>query len=1465
MSNCALDVYKDPSAPIEKRHRAYAVATQTVRMTDDPGLRRELASISPPTIALGHLESLFKDKENEKDAELKLMQINAYIRTGNTKAVKRVGFEMIGFDPSSKQFKPELGSIKNEPLVYKRLSDIVSSRDDDPELAAQIIEKMVEENPESGEAYLYKSNFLRSQLEFEKSSDALDKAYELDPADVNILYKKAQVSLFAPSFPTKKRELLQAIQRLEKVAAEIKSGVARTSNYRTAKNEFLASIAGLERSKPTFNEAKQTFLETNKTFESEISNLVISLESPLKNAKKSGREAFEEAQAEFEAANKGLLVDMPDPLAAKELAAQGIKEHPDTVFFYRLMAQILKRLGERDQALAILNEGISKDFDVRQEMELTFNKIELLLDQKEHAAVEKEIKRLSDLRLPELRPLLDLQKALVSYSKKEWAKTAKQLKRIRPLLFNFPQQQIQASTMLGDCYEKQGMTDLAEQIYQTVLDNDKNHAFASQGLERVRRLRGRGQGEGVELEDIVNRTLELPEAEQDWARVSALVTDICEKLGKTEAERLIMEAKISIKRRQWDDAKQLIRDASRADEEDINVQIAAILLFLADPSEGPGRAIKLLDRLEKKWGRSLRSLQLRADILTKLRPEDVGTQLRALITEADNLTGDEAINDSQRLRFQQIIGLKFEQLGMTNDAREFYELVAKALPDNVTLRTTMFDMALRERNDEAMEKALGMILETVGDKSDPSYVLPNVRRKLTQVANGNLKREDLVELREQLDQALEQRPTWHELHITYGQLLLMLGGKENSKLAIEYFDKALEFGRARSAAVVVQVKVLAELGIYDQALQRMYLLNRSTRNQLLGTTHANILLRNNKLESAYDAAKALAEEQPKNAEVQDWFSRIAQQNKKYEEATKALRLALDAKPVNRGGWIRLMGLMIEDKQTQEIESVLRKAHLSCQPEDLPLITAKYHEMRSRWQNAEDIYLASFGEDLDSTLAARQMAEFYLLWSKKDQQNVGKAAVYINRILKAANQGKLEANNAHLSWARRKAAEIMLSANEYAKSIKAEKLLRDSAINNRMNTEEQSLLVNILINRNDPKSLLSAKELLQGLNREKRLTAKGAIQLASILNRTDEWDEAKTLLRDQITQNKEDTNLRVTYIKLLIEHAEFKQADRSIDLLQKVNSKHPSIVSLRAQLASEQGDQARLTAILKSLLPKNLSKMNAADLKKLFLVAQLAEQHEEYDMAGKLYKIAADRDPSKILNFARFQAYHGDCEAAVKMLKRLLNDQMDEVISIASRMLILRREEIGDQFDSDIDRMLRQALADDPDSIRRQITRAEAYQTQDKFEESIARYEQLLDRDDLSTRWRAVILNNLGFLLGLLNQRVDEAEQMVNQAIETFGPNEDMLDTRAVVRIAQKKYDMAIKDMELALSVSRDPVKYFHLAKACALSGDGQAALQAWEKAKKNGFELQSLPNQEQVDFEKIRQKIESFETQSAKL
>ena len=64
------------------------------------------------------------------------------------------------------------------------------------------------------------------------------------------------------------------------------------------------------------------------------------------------------------------------------------------------------------------------------------------------------------------------------------------------------------------------------------------------------------------------------------------------------------------------------------------------------------------------------------------------------------------------------------------------------------------------------------------------------------------------------------------------------------------------------------------------------------------------------------------------------------------------------------------------------------------------------------------------------------------------------------------------------------------------------------------------------------------------------------------------------------------------------------------------------------------------------------------------------------------------------------------------------------------------------------------------------------------------YREILARKDLPSAVRGAILNNLSFLLAMQGRNQDEAAKFIDEAVDLFGPQSDVLDTRGVVNLSK---------------------------------------------------------------------------------
>jgi tetratricopeptide (TPR) repeat protein len=1348
LANIGLELLKKPNIERELQAQAFGALDEAVRKTGDPKLRRELAKLilpGRPQDALVHLDELLR--ENGDDPELLIMQAQATYRVKGVKPAINLAYKLVGYDVESDKFDVSKAKAKDDPQAYSMLVGFVLEEDDEnKDLAKRVADQLVEVNPESAEAYLYRSMSLRILGEMDAATEALNKAYELDPDNIDVLQQKGE----------------------------------------------------------------QALLDKD----------------------------FEEAEKVF---------------------AEAIKKAPDRLTLYDLLSRTLIMQEKLDEAIQVLDDGIKI---IGEERALVFsrNKINIYFQQQDYEAVEQEAEKIAKTGNPALEPFVDFCKARIVWQKQQWSEAARLLKALRPKLIDFPTEQAMAGALLGACYERQGKNDLAMQVYAEVVEKHPEYEAAKLSLQSLRdRMGVFKDDEATDLDKAIDAMAALPETQQDWTKIDALIQQIATEREFTEARMKLVEANVMMKRKKYAEAKELIRAAAKLDEDNININYAAIGLLSSDPTSGPKTALQLLERLEEKSGVTLRSKAVKAQLYRVIGAENVADQLEGLT---------EGINEwsaPEQAELMASIAAQFEALRQYDKSREYLKKAMELVPDSLPLRVRLFEIAFQERSNEHMLEAEQSILDLVKDKNDGNYIYSQVRHMMLDYTEQRIDREVLVSARKMLDGVLQRRPQWHEVHVLYGQLLLLL--EEDQDIALNHLEDALKYGAPNANAVALQVKLLGQRGQMADARKKMDMIPKALQLQLLGRAAAEVLLLNGEKDAAFQSAQELAKLESQNPSTQVWFARIANEIGDTKTAIAALEAATKLAPTDADIWMQLLAIHSALKDNQAIEDTLRQAQLSIEGDFMALLVARKFELMGDWRSAEKMYLASFADRLDEPQIAQRMADFYLLWAQAGKTTNDQAAPYINSILRQVNEGKLARNNAYAIWARDKAARLLANTGDYQLSKKAQKLLGIDGDLSKVPQQEKNLLAEILASRKEPQAQLKAISMLSEMDRNGTITREGVLALAKLLSMSGDWKRSQDLMYNAIQMFPKDEQVRSTFINLLIERKEYATASKQLEDLKALNPKSTGYISLSLKLAAESGNKAKVVSMLKSMVPEDLGgALSEQQMESILMVARLAAEHGEYELSEFLYDNYVNRKPEAItLEYARFKALHANPDKALAILNALFPQSMDEVLRISAEMLRTRRAEFGDKYDAAVNELIASALRDDPESVQRMLVKAEVLEIQAEYDESVAQYDTVLKRDDVPRLMRAAAMNNLGFLLTLMNVRTDEAADFINQAIEVYGPVDDILDTRAVVHMTRKEYEKAVEDMSLATALSNDPVKFYHSAQANLLAGNDQAALKAWERAQQLGFSKEKLPVLEQKNFDQVKTDIEGLRTQNAKL
>src|SRR6185295_4492181 len=102
----------------------------------------------------------------------------------------------------------------------------------------------------------------------------------------------------------------------------------------------------------------------------------------------------------------------------------------------------------------------------------------------------------------------------------------------------------------------------------------------------------------------------------------------------------------------------------------------------------------------------------------------------------------------------------------------------------------------------------------------------------------------------------------------------------------------------------------------------------------------------------------------------------------------------------------------------------------------------------------------------------------------------------------------------------------------------------------------------------------------------------------------------------------------------------------------------------------------------------------------------------------------------------------------------------------------------------VEQWINKALLEEPGFRPLELRYAEFKEMQGQYDEVERVYRKLIDAPDTDAMLRGVALNNLGYILAMQEPPKEGGLPLIEQAIQILGPVRDVLDTRAMVYMAQ---------------------------------------------------------------------------------
>jgi tetratricopeptide (TPR) repeat protein len=980
---------------------------------------------------------------------------------------------------------------------------------------------------------------------------------------------------------------------------------------------------------------------------------------------------------------------------------------------------------------------------------------------------------------------------------------------------------------------------------------------------------------------LINEESTKPEGQQDWAKVDAAAKEFAEKMEYEGAALDLFWARLKLMRKDFEGAQRYLRSADSKDKGNLQVHRFAVQVVRFDPSLGPSKAMRLLDRVVSEFG-DQSSLRIdRADLIlaSDLELEEKKSQLTALAKGTSDWTEDEVANLLDGL------AARCAALGMRDQTVEYWDRVAELRPNDLPTRVRLFSLAAEANDDAGMQAAQDKILELVKSKNDSTWLYAEARRQLSLYRREQLDKSALDEVRRLIDRAFATRPDWFELHLVNAELELIQG---NESAALVSLEKAEKLGRANPRATLHHVRLLLNRGQFAPAKALVEKLPEELREGQVAQVYAEILLNTGNIEQAAEVAKNFVELASDNAERQRWYGQLLLrgagsagdatelQKTLVENADRALRIAAELNPSSPESWLPLITLNMMRGDRDAAQQALREAQLALPEDQLVGVMAKGQEIMGRWFDAENVYTTLREADPDNLALARQLATFYLgpYYQRPDKGD--KAVPLINQILRAAADGKLEDNDDNVMWARRMGAQLLASTGEYQKLLKAEDLLRSNSKSGELTIDDQLRMAEILAPRHEPGSRLKALHLLEQVSQQQRLNLQGEMTLGKLYFAVGDWRNCRRQMRTAISRYPDSADARMAYIRMILQHGEnryYSEASQQLDKLLEIAAGNAQTIELMVRVAGKTGKEQQARQKLLQLIPRVAKPEDLTDdqARLMEYVATLLIELDDLDNAEKIYRMIVARDPRKALALANFLGEHRDVAKSMELIGQLYQPDLAvarSALQVAISVNRTRRDEVDDQYDDQIVEWINRGLLENPEAMPLMMLSAEFDDLRKHYDEAAETYRKLLARKELIGTPRAVVLNNVAFLIALAGSSAEtglDPMKLVQEASEILGPTADILDTKAVIHISRGEYPEAIRDLALSVTDNPSPSKYFHKAVAHLEAGENTAAIEAWEKAEELGDIRGDLNRMEYERFEEVKVKIEGLRAQRRQL
>jgi len=1162
-----------------------------------------------------------------------------------------------------------------------------------------------------------------------------------------------------------------------------------------------------------------------------------SLDTALEDAQRAQELGDDDVDATFfatELAAKTAAGSRPKLLKVRERVEKALEKYPDDERFYHVLSTVHFGLGEPDAAIAAIRLGKT---NLPDNVDLAWVLADLLISNGETEAAQEEIKKARELDDSEAFP--NYLEARILKSGGDLIRAAQRLEEVLTQVDRENRLSVLARIQLGDCYRLMGDFERQLEEYRRILDIDPLSVSGGTGAASALLALGRTREALTQYRLLIDaptvalqvakilfqQNLQLAQGERNWDPVDDVLARVAaDASDQFEAELLRVE--VLNAKGQRDRAQELLEELQKSNPE--APTISAALSRIAMQGEQWDEATRILDEAEKRLGDRVALRVARADYLALRGEEDADARLFALEQGLEQFTSAE-----QQGLLQSLAAIRLRRSESAARQRVWKKLAALR-PDHVRDQFRLYELSLQVNDDDGAKRARENLKRVEG--AEGSHVRASKVLRIIETSTAE-QTEALEEARSLLKQIAVQRPGWDFVPIGEARIDQLLGDDER---ATENYLRAIELGNRDPTLLRRAIELLTSRQMYAEADQLLAQLRESmpsATNKRMGQLAAQVSL----LSSDFDRALSLAKESisPDSKDERDhiWLARMQAAAGQPKQAEASLRNAVELAPGKPGPRVMLVQFLVRSDEKDKAETEIENAKQALPPETAPLALALCYEMVSKLDLAEESYQAVLKAKPEDGATLQALAAFYLRT---------KQAVKAEPLLRKFIDPQSEFSTTQQNRARR-ALATTIAGKDYAHFLEALALLDVETDDPGNALANRRLKARLLATRSRRQNLRKAIEILEALERDESLAAADEYLLAKAYDAADERQKADRRWQNLVATNEKNANFLAEFVARSLQNDRFDEAERSLEKLKKLQTSAFITQALSARLLVLRDQPGPAIQLLRSYVeneqtpvPNRIDRVDQVARLLIELVAndtrikpeasgQLAREAERW-----FHEVIPEK-PQSSLPLIVYLGKRGRLDEALDVCGNLQDSPL-KLNAIAAGITAVREAGAEQKHVVRLDEWLTAFIQAEPDSLVAVLQLAQLRDLMGRYEEAELYYQSLLK----AAPRNFIVLNNLAWLLSVHAQRHDDAEKMVDQAIEIAGPNASLLDTRATILLNQKRTDEAIEALRESVAQNDTPLTQYHLAQALHQGNDSRAARLHFRKATLAGLTVEKI-------------------------